>query len=279
MVRKAETLKSLDELNMSEKMRTIFKMKYASLDELVSAGRRLALFAEANPERVRKNWQVELVSALDEAGFIRHDLYPRTWRVYRLYRVLLCPESLCDIVQTESPLSNGEEFFSSGNYESMPAVSNEDFESVMKALDSLMEGEKEEILLLFGLLDEGSSDSDVLGKHYITRREINALRAMQRPCRVCRLPALFGFISPERPKPPVEDSVFNKSDLDLSIYKLGLNARAYHCLMRADFYTIGDIIYMPKEYWSKVKGLGPKSMAEIQDKMRKAGYLDFTILS
>ena len=66
MVRKAETLKSVDELNVSARTRSILKKRFNSAEEIVRYGRCCDHGSNVSPK-----WEQELTIAIKEAGFIR----------------------------------------------------------------------------------------------------------------------------------------------------------------------------------------------------------------
>lgn len=290
MVRKAETLKSLDALNLSSHTQKLVE-KYLGTDiqSVIRAGRINALNDDKSPEYADyyPEYKYELVKALDEAGFIRHDLYPRTWRVWGFYNAVVNRFSLASgTVYSLATLINREDFTSSEIYENMPAVSDEEFEKLMNVLDMLTEKERTVLILRFGL-DGGIPKTleQVGSMFYVTRERIRqyeakALRKIRKRSRLCRLPALFGFIPPAEPEPKKYFSTNGTEHIgiDADIYDLGLSVRAYNCLKRfSTINTIEDILNYPKEDWPKIKNLGSKAVLEIQDRMRAAGYSEFSI--
>ena len=72
-VRKAETLKDLSELKISQSTRDYLERNYWSIDGIVKLGREKAYERDIDPSTKKRipKWQVELIAALDEAGFIR----------------------------------------------------------------------------------------------------------------------------------------------------------------------------------------------------------------
>ena len=85
MVRRAAELKSLNELNLSVRTRKYIEQKKYSLDELVKEARDAAHYATRQPKFRMWKWCAEMVIALDEAGYIRHDIDERTFLVNMLY--------------------------------------------------------------------------------------------------------------------------------------------------------------------------------------------------
>lgn len=83
MVRKAETLKSLDELNVSARTRTYLKKNFDSIDDVIKHGRCLVYdFGSVGSSK----WESELTSAVKEAGLIRPKTdFARSFRIGFLY--------------------------------------------------------------------------------------------------------------------------------------------------------------------------------------------------
>lgn len=292
MVRKAETLNSFKELQLSSYTRQMIKKKFGTDIELaIKAGRESALSNDMNPrcaDQGPKYWR-EFVKTLDEAGFIRHDLYPRTWRIWGLYFAILNYRTFTGDKVSLATLVDRETFTSSEEYENMPAVSDEDFEKVMTTLGLLPEREQTILVLRFGLEDGKTRDLTTTGRLlHVTRERIRqleqrALKKMRNPERLCKLPALFGFTPPAPPAEPEPEYHFSEdgtkiANIDNDIRNLNLSVRAYNCLKRfAKIDTIEDILNYPKEDWPKIKNLGRKATLEIQDKMHAVGYPDFNI--
>lgn len=209
----------------------------------------------------------------------------RTWRVWGLYSAILSYFSLASdtAVCVSAAFVNRKPFTLGKEYENTPVVSDEDFERVMAALDLLTEKEKTVLVLRFGL-DYGTPRTlEEVGKmlgvtrERIRQLEAKALRKMRTPSRLCKLPALFGFVPPAEPESEVDKKVID-INADTDIINLGLSVRAYNCLKRfAHINTIGDILNYPKEDWPKVKNLGHKSTLEIQERMRTVGYPEFSV--
>lgn len=195
--------------------------------------------------------------------------------IWKLYVGILAPSSdnVSDLVKDRRKNFNVE-------FEETE-INSEDLEKVMMALDSLTEREKTVLVLRFGLDCGVKRSLEEVGKiigvtsERIRQIEAKALRKMRTPSRLCKMPALFGFVPPEL-KSKVNTEVTD-IDFDTDILDLDLSARAYNCLKRFAINTVGDILNYPKEDWSKVKNLGRKATLEIQDKMRKVGYPNFSV--
>ncbi len=282
MVRKAETLKSIGELTLSGPTKRMVDKKFGTDTRMVvEIGRGVALDNLLHPEHaeIQPKYLQQLVVALDEAGFIRHDFYPRTWCVWGLYIAILK-----HVPFEVATISNRRRFISGEEYENMLPVSDEDFSKIMTALDSLSFRERAVLVLRFGFDDGVPRSLAAVGEAMcITRKRVvqlqtNAVRKLRIPSYMCKLPALFGFIPRIESKKLGSEDGTKIIDTDADIYYLDLSVRAYNCLRRtAHIKTIEDILNFPKEDWPLIKNLGRKSTLEIQDRMRAAGYLDFSI--
>ena len=101
VVRKAVTLKILDELNVSSRTRTCLKKKFDSIEDVVKYGRIAAYNGVVTPK-----WELELVEALEEAGFIRPKAdFTISFRIGLLYWSIFEENRECFILQIEQ-LSN-----------------------------------------------------------------------------------------------------------------------------------------------------------------------------
>ena len=58
---------------------------------------------------------------------------------------------------------------------------------------------------------------------------------------------------------------------------LDLTTRTYRALIRAEIYTISDIINYPYMDWLRIKNLGLSSIREVESKMKRFGYPTFRI--
>lgn len=274
MIRKAETLSSKNELELSNKVCNFIEQRNMSLDELVLTGRMTAINFALHPGSVanEQRWKRQLVSALDEAGFIRHDFDLRTYRVWELYSAILLKDDFPEMRRLES-LTNQD-------YEELIPVSDGDFEKVKEVLSLLPSREKTVIELRLGLYTEKQYSLKELGEELtvsgqrVKHLQDRALRRLRRPNHLRELPPLFGFALPERSLMYLADGVMNPK---ASIDELDLSARARNALRRANICSVNDILNYPKENWPKVRLLGAKSMKEVVEKIRAVGYPDFSM--
>lgn len=121
MVRKAETLRSLNELNMSKRAKTYLMSRFNSLNELIWFGRSMSYVHTCHPETVKKSKKstLELINALDETGYIRWDINYGSFCIGRLYRIVFhdtidavaMPDCLDDFCTTIEKVSNSETIY------------------------------------------------------------------------------------------------------------------------------------------------------------------------
>ena len=312
MVRKAETLTSLDELNLSAGTHTYLKNNFDSVNAVIMEGRIDAFEQECGIQLVDKapKWKRELVSALKDAGFIRPKAdFVTTFRVGKLYSIIF--HDYCEnFVTSIGQLSNVQ-------YENFHSLSNDGIEAVKLSLqERLTERESAVICYRFGLEGENATDLESVGRHFnVTRERIRQIEAKAlRKLKKTRntFPAIFSapnevnetiatlkeelrelcatpaFKRVEEiicklnrmEKMPFKytDRSFSKGTTDLTtIDELDLSVRAYNCLKRAGINTVADIINLPKEDWFKVRNLGKKALLEIVEKMHEAGHEDFNV--
>ena len=335
MVRKAETLKSLDELNMPKRAKTYFTSKFNSLDEIIWYGRNMSYIHACHPETVKKSKKstLELICALDEAGYIRHDINSGSFCIGRLYRIVFndtidavaMPANLNDFCTTVEKVSDIETVYHvdyrMGNekYESFENPTDEQLDAVKWSLQTrLTEREYNVLAYRLGFEDGNSHDLEQTGKRFcVTRERVRQIEAkalrklknrntlptiipssneqraeivtiikeieelrkdpifkkeaelIQRLRKISKMP----FECAEEAAKYLDGGVLDFSDID----RLGLSVRAYNCLKRAGINTVADIIKLPKEDWPKVRNLGRHAMEEVEEKVRAAGYADFSV--
>lgn len=313
MIRKAETLKSLDELNLSPVVKTYLNRNFGSIEAIVWEGRIDAYEQELGIQSRDKapKWKSELISALMNAGFIRPAaVFQMTFLINVLYRIVyeewkdhFCPR----IEQLSNEL-----------YEEFQGYPSEIVEEVKASLrDRLNEKEYKVLYLRFGLDYAGAKKLETVGeqlnitKERVRQLEAKALRKLKHPA--TKLPAIFEAPSGLEDTAEAlyaeleeihENPVFKRADEitqqlesmrkapfkfkcnclkagasdGTSIDKLDLSIRTYNCLKRAGIRTISDIINLPSKDWLKVRNLGRRSLLEVIEKMQAAGYKDFNVV-
>lgn len=135
-MKRVEDYKSVSDLGLTARtLKCLERRKCRTVDEIALYGRRAAIrhAKTAEPEKLPK-WELKLVKALDNAGLIRHDLFPRTWQLWGLYSdttsVLDCHGVRVPGV-VEKPLT------SNHGYEEVQAVTDEQHEQLMAALKNI----------------------------------------------------------------------------------------------------------------------------------------------
>ena len=84
MVRKAETLSSLEELNISAGTRAYLEKTFNSIDMIIWYGRCLSY--DLDDAKELPEWKSELINAVKEAGFVRPKTdFVRSFRIGSLY--------------------------------------------------------------------------------------------------------------------------------------------------------------------------------------------------
>lgn len=240
--------------------------------EIVNYGRKLDLNFKIHPNKALKasKWRHKLISSLDQAGFIRHELYPTTYCVWRFYKSLFQDEV--------------DDLYSNAVYENTAVVTDHQFSNIMEILDSLSEKEKQGIIVYFGLDGSGPKSLKMTEKilgissesiRHLNKRTMRKLRVINRKS---KFPKLFGFIPPEyKPDQSQTKMTIDPPDLSLGIEAIELSVRVYNNLRRHHINTIYDIINLPNENWNMIDGFGPKSSNEVVKGIRALGYLDFDI--
>lgn len=187
MVRRAETLKSLDELNLSARTKTYLKNRFNSLDEIVFEGRLMAHELANHPERVdaRKKSILELANALDVAGFIRHDINEHSFAICWLYAAIFgtreIPSSLKDfrnIFGGKDGIQYDESRIGNERYESFKNPV-EELEDVKHSLEISLTGKEAEVIICrFGIADgKAHTLEEVATRFNVTRERIRAIEA------------------------------------------------------------------------------------------------------
>ena len=255
------------------------------------------------PETVKKSNKstLELVNALNEAGYIRQDINSSSFCIGRLYRIVfrdtidaaMMPANLDDLYITAvEKVSNSETIYypdyRMGNekYESFENPTYELFDAVKWSLwTRLTEREYDVLAYRLGFEDGNSHSLEQTGQEFcITRERVRQIvaKALRKLKRKNTLPTIVSSsdeqraetVSAEEAAEHLDGGILDHSDIE----QLGLSVRAYYCLKRfAQINTVEDILNYPKEDWPKIKNLGRKATLEIQDKMRAVGYPDFSI--
>lgn len=168
-VRSADSLKSIYELNLSANVRVA--LRGISPADLVKKGREIGLVCEDDIKKFEKlpKWQQEIFLALDEKGYIRHDLPVKVIRAINLLRVLARLK--------DNPLAE------SKNYENF-VMTDEQLMVIDNAIRNVLSLDEYEVICYrFGLIaDEPLSYCDIIGIKGMARESIKMyeLRALRR---------------------------------------------------------------------------------------------------
>ncbi len=200
MVRKAKTLTTIDELRLSLSTEEYLLTNYASLERIVWEGRYAAYLFRRDPDTIKSQnvAVVDLIRALDNGGFIRHDFTSGSFCINLLFRIIYpgfdqnLPyrfDSLCRVsCETSEDGSVNRLDFALGNerYENFQVPTAQLLTSVKFALKSrLAEGEYRVIAYRFGFVDGETHSSEKAAKHlgvtedFIKTVEANALKRLK----------------------------------------------------------------------------------------------------
>ena len=89
-VREATGLQSLDQLKLSKQTERYLRKYYKTLQEIIWHGRHIAYLVDRDESHVRKvpKYLLELATALDRKGYLRHDFTPNSFTINLLYMVV-----------------------------------------------------------------------------------------------------------------------------------------------------------------------------------------------
>lgn len=182
IVRKSSTLKSIDELNLSDRAKAYLTKQsgFESIDQMVWYGRYMAYVRIRYPWRANsfRKWVFELIKALEEAGFIRHDIVPASFNIRRLYRLMFYTvtsfefNNLSDDINEKMIITHGD--YRKGNeyYEKYQNPTNEQVETVKRAMrDCLDEKEYEVLMYRLGFEDGFPRDIPHASRRFGIERE------------------------------------------------------------------------------------------------------------
>lgn len=214
-----------------------------------------------NEKNTNKNTEEEIIMKKAEVD-------SRSKSVWNLYRVILDGLKL-----PPAPASINLKI--EENPEDIQAVSDEDFEKVMKALRSSIGKRSITVLTLrfglnYGVPKSVEETAKILGwpSFHVRGAEAN-LKYMRNVRSLSKLPSLFGFISPAE---------LNSGNIDPDITDtqyLNIGPIPYNAMKKAGINTISDVINYPKEDWTKIEYLSSEYANEILEAMHRFGYTDF----
>lgn len=263
-VKKADELKSIADLALP--YRTINHLTKHEFTPVacVNLARYLAIDCCVNPRCVshKSLWQIDLATAANRAGYIRHDVFPGTYYAVNLYRALF---------QLDADV-----FFEVERYENCEPLRPEQAKQLSSVVDTLPERYRRVITCryLSYLFDREPLSIDATAKEVglnpsQTRRACaKALRMLRSAHRQKYLPVIWG-IDPKDYQPLSErgDTCW--------LEELSLSAPTYQALRKAGLRTAADIMRNPN--LTSVPGIGPKEVKEIESCVHDFGRrcLDF----
>ena len=261
IVRKLETVNSIDELGLLKTtINCLRKRRLTEPADIIRFGRKRFIELKIYPanENQKAKWEQDLIEKLETLGLIRRELFPMTYCIWKLYHAIF----------GETIIKN---FLDDDFYESIRPVTDVEVCVILDELEGLSSRDIKMIIDHFGLVDQKIKTLEAVGKRflitreYIHYREAKVFKELRRPAHRDGLPNLFGLEI--------------KEELDPDIDSLDLSIRPYYCLRKAKINTVYDILNFSKREWKRIRGLGPKSYAEIESEMHRLGYKDFKILS
>lgn len=194
MVKKAKELKSLDELNISSRAKSYFRKNEYSLEKLVWTGREDA-YHMSNGNLIPKHGtksRLELVEALNEAGFIRHDVNSYMFCIGKLYYHVYSDERIRDTYPVwfnDLCCTIEEESGGITTYHYNYHMGNENYENLQSPPDSIVEKIKSAMASVLTDLDLSvilyacgfESEKPLLSHSGIKFRRDKAIRELRRP--------------------------------------------------------------------------------------------------
>lgn len=255
-VKRAKDLK-LCKLGLSQSTQSrLAELDLLKPESLVRMGRQLAISLE-DPLILEKSadWHKELVHELDIAGYVRYDLYPLTYDIWRLYREIFGEDAVDDLFDDEI-------------YETIRPIYDLELEAIIDIVANFESAEVELLIQSFGLSHdskpfqpfETAKNSSAQNRKILSK----AIEKFRQPKIRDIMPIRFG-VRPDRvPEPDIE--------------VLDLCGRTYRSLKRAGINTVNDVLNYPVHRWSRIPSIGDKSLIEIELGMREFGYKDFRIL-
>lgn len=191
IIKSATSIKSLDELRLSRRTRSLLLRRFSSIEEIVREGRAIDYYLEctSHPYRAAK-WELELVLALKNAGFIRPwtDFALRQ-KIGAIYYIVYMEKENIYLFDIES--------LSSEEYETFQGFTEEEIASVMGTLRGIFANNQEYEIFCrrHGLLGKPSMDVVSLAKEYgVPRKYVDSIerRAIMTLVESNSLPDIFG---------------------------------------------------------------------------------------
>lgn len=173
MLRNETEIKTLESLEMSARTKSYFLNRFSSIDEIIFFGRNKAYILSCNPEKTEEKAEnkstLELISALDKAGYIRHDITYMSFMVSRLYRCIFseideteAPADVRDLcIERVSKIGGNETYhianYKKGNerYDRFENPTEEHLDNIRRVMKDLITGREYDVIAFILGLEDG----------------------------------------------------------------------------------------------------------------------------
>ncbi len=270
-VKKAAEL-TLDQLGLDEELTNYVRKRLClKPDRLVLHCRTKALEGSKTRNRADRELEQKLIRAIDDAGYIRHDLRPTTYHVWRMYKDI-------DPCLTVRSLAIDNE-----TYETEPAITPDDLDQIIRTMEGCLTQEEIEVLVaIYGLNSAQTlSCTKIARDKGVDKKEIKslqkvALAKLRIPINLAMLPIAFGWDKRKYPDMELYRGIKKQASLDAPIEALHWSGKAYGYLKENKMDTLGNIYRASANKWAAQ----PEELQkEIEDNMHFAGYPDFILLN
>ena len=169
VVRKASSLKTLDELHLSKE--ALWYCRYMPISDLVSTARHQYHCMPKSTEY--HGWLDEVKQALDLAGFIRHDFNSESFAIGRLY------QSVSHVFRDSTFAGGFYDLVPNEKYETYRNLTPQEVKAVLMALDrNLTENEARAVKLHFGLDPESKNTGNFFGRTEVLPMEAEEIASI-----------------------------------------------------------------------------------------------------
>jgi len=262
----------LDQLGLDEELTSYVRKRLClKPDHLVLHCRTKALEGSKTRDKADRELEQKLIKAIDDAGYIRHDLRPTTYHVWRMYRDI-------DPCLTVRSLAIDNE-----TYETEPAITPDDLDQIIRTMEGCLCGSELEVLVaLYGLNSSSYCSVAKVAKNLgvanniIKSEQKVALGKLRTPKNLAMLPMAFGWDKRKYPDMELYRGIKKQASLDAPIEALHWSGKAYGYLKENKMDTLGNIYRTSVKRWANQ----PEELQkEIEDNMHFAGYPDFILLN
>ena len=316
-VRKSTELMSLDELMIGKRAKNYLNGEYASLDEIVLAGRKIA----HNKGNKTPKSMIELADALKAAGFVREDFRSDAFCINRLYYDVFNFVNE-EILDRKTYPCYFPDIASNEVYESFSVPTEKERMKVLDSLGFLSARSLAIIGYRYGFtstthsIDETAEHFEIshakvvetetlaLRKICAHRRdlphvlpataeqeteikdiiqELNEFYHSPAFSRVRQLrtklqrAAKQPFTCANEAREYLLEGIADRYGNDAPIDMLNIPLRAYNCLMRAGIDTVGKIVRATPVQWGNIRNMNRAGYDAIVDAMHDYGYTSFEI--